>query len=105
MVDGIAIDKSALGYSETVTEYKLEQNYPNPFNPTTRIKYSIKERQLVQLKIFDVLGRDLFTLEDNYKEPGNYETEFDASSLASGVYIYRLSAGDFVDVKKMVVVK
>ncbi len=85
--------------------YTLEQNYPNPFNPVTTIKYQIPKAGNVSLKIYDILGNEVVTLVDAQKEVGRYEVSFDASSLASGVYIYRLLAGEFVNVKKMVLLK
>ncbi|MCR4416347.1 MAG: T9SS type A sorting domain-containing protein [Ignavibacteria bacterium] len=71
-----------------VLSYQLHQNYPNPFNPSTKIKYSIKYKGLVTLKVFDLLGRELATLVNEPKQPGVYEIEFDASKygLSSGVY-------------------
>ena len=91
--------------SEVVSEYALEQNYPNPFNPTTTIKYQIPSSGNVTIKVYDILGNEVAKLVDGYMETGKYEVEFDASSLASGVYIYRLSVNDFVNVKKMVMLK
>jgi hypothetical protein len=85
--------------------FSLAQNYPNPFNPTTSIKYSVPKTSLVKLVIYDLLGREVSTLVNSAKQPGNYEVEFDASNLASGAYFYRIEAGDFVDVKKMVLIK
>ncbi len=87
--------------------YFLSQNYPNPFNPTARIKYSIKEAGLVTLKIFDLLGREITTLVNEPKQPGEYEIEFDASKygLSSGVYIYQLTSGAFSSTKKFVFMK
>jgi hypothetical protein len=94
------------------TEYKLVQNYPNPFNPTTKIRYSIPSTSLslgkglgVRLIVYDILGNQVTTLVNEEKEPGYYEVEFDASSFASGVYIYRLQAGAHVFTKKMLVLK
>ncbi|PIS45558.1 MAG: peptidase S8, partial [Ignavibacteria bacterium CG08_land_8_20_14_0_20_37_9] len=86
-------------------EYSLESNYPNPFNPTTSFSYSIKEMGLVTLKIFDVLGREVSVLVNEIKEPGKYSINFDASKLSSGVYIYLLSAGNFISSKKMILTK
>ncbi|HEX7356665.1 MAG TPA: T9SS type A sorting domain-containing protein [Ignavibacteriaceae bacterium] len=90
-------------------EYKLEQNYPNPFNPTTKIRYSIPsvgpELQNVNLTVYDILGNQIKTLVDEPQKTGYHEIDFNTSSLASGVYIYRLSAGNFVSVKKMMVLK
>ena len=92
--------------------FTLFQNYPNPFNPTTKIKYSIpappnlpKGEVFVQLKVYDVLGREVATLVNKQQQPGNYEVEFDASNLSSGVYFYRLTAGSFVETKKMILLK
>ncbi len=99
--------------TKEIRNYAFEQNYPNPFNPTTTIKYSIappnltKEETLqnVTLKVYDVLGREVATLVNEEKSPGNYEVKFDASKLASGVYFYRLTAGNFVSTKKMVLLR
>lgn len=86
-------------------EFALEQNYPNPFNPSTIIQYAVSSRQFVSLKVYDVLGNEVATLVNEYQEPGRYKVEFDASALASGVYIYKLTAGSFTSSKKMMVVK
>jgi len=91
--------------SEVVTEYALEQNYPNPFNPTTTIKYQIPTSGNVSMKVYDILGNEVANLVDGYMETGKYEVSFDASFLASGVYIYRLNVNDYVNVKKMVLLK
>jgi hypothetical protein len=87
------------------TVYLLAQNYPNPFNPSTSIKYSIPKQSMVKLVVYDVVGREVEILVNKIVQPGNYEATFDASNLASGVYFYRIEAGSFVDVKKMVVLK
>jgi uncharacterized protein (TIGR03790 family) len=86
-------------------EYSLEQNYPNPFNPTTQINYSIRETGLVQLKIYDILGKEIATLVNANKEAGNYSVDFNAAELPSGVYIYKLQAGYFISSKKMILIK
>ncbi len=92
--------------SESVpTEYSLQQNYPNPFNPSTKISYSIKEEGLITLKVYDVLGIEVATLVNESKPAGIYEVEFNASQLPSGMYIYKLQAGSFTDVKKMLLTK
>ena len=91
--------------SSLVTEYALEQNYPNPFNPTTVIKYQIPNAGIVVLKVYDILGSEVTTLVDEEKVEGRYEVNFDASYLASGVYIYRLNVNDYVNVKKMILIK
>jgi len=87
------------------TEYVLSQNYPNPFNPSTTIQYQIPQSGNVTLKVYDVLGNEVALLVDEMKQQGNYEVSFDASSLSSGVYIYRLIVDNFVETKKMVLMK
>ncbi|RMD49204.1 MAG: T9SS C-terminal target domain-containing protein [Ignavibacteria bacterium] len=119
-VNGLAINgditvTSVKAISESLpTEFNLEQNYPNPFNPTTTIKYSIPQivngskgisSQLVVLKIYDVLGREVATLVNEKQSPGNYEVKFDASELSSGAYIYKITTGNFVEAKKMMLMK
>jgi mannose/cellobiose epimerase-like protein (N-acyl-D-glucosamine 2-epimerase family) len=86
-------------------EFELHQNYPNPFNPSTTIKYEIKELADVELKVFDILGREIITLVNEQNPPGSYEIEFNASHLTSGVYFYQLTADSFVDTKKMMLLK
>ena len=85
--------------------FSLFQNYPNPFNPMTKIKYQIPELSFVTLKVYDVLGNEVITLVSEEKPIGNYEVEFDATVLPSGIYFYRLQAGSFVETKKMVLMK
>jgi Secretion system C-terminal sorting domain len=85
--------------------YQLEQNYPNPFNPATTISYSIPKESRVSLKIYDVMGREVAELVTGRQAAGSYNVEFDASSLASGTYFYKLTAEDFISVKKMVLLK
>jgi hypothetical protein len=85
--------------------FALSQNYPNPFNPTTHIQFTIANRQLTILKVFDALGRDVATLVNEVKQPGTYNVQFDGSSLASGVYLCRLVAGNFVQTKRIVLLK
>ncbi|MCO6474310.1 MAG: T9SS type A sorting domain-containing protein [Melioribacteraceae bacterium] len=94
-------------------EYALHQNYPNPFNPTTKIKFSlanvedenIRPLQTVKLIIYDILGREVATLVNKHLTPGNYEVEFNAEGLSSGVYYYRLEAGSFSQTKKMILMR
>ncbi len=85
--------------------YSLSQNYPNPFNPVTSIKYQLPANAFVSINIYDVLGNEVAALINEVKPAGSYELQFDASALTSGVYFYRLQAGDFIDVKKMILMK
>ncbi len=91
--------------SDVPLVYSLEQNYPNPFNPTTQINYSIKEAGRVQLKIYDILGKEIATLVNENKEAGNYSIDFNAAELPSGVYIYQLTTPGFSQARKMIVTK
>ncbi len=83
----------------------VDQNYPNPFNPVTTIAYGIPQSGNVTLKIFDMTGREIKTLVNEFKDAGYYVAKFDGSSLASGTYIYRIESGSFVSAKKMVLLK
>ena len=85
--------------------YSLSQNYPNPFNPSTKINFAIPKQGLVTLKIYDVLGREVRTLVNEVKSAGSYTVDFNASEFSSGVYFYRIQANDFIDVKRMLLVK
>jgi hypothetical protein len=85
--------------------YKLAQNYPNPFNPSTKIRYTIPENARVTLKVFNILGQEVATLVNEHEVAGNYVALFEANELATGVYFYRLEAGKFTDVKKMLLLK
>ncbi|HMS34452.1 MAG TPA: T9SS type A sorting domain-containing protein [Ignavibacteria bacterium] len=89
----------------TPDKYELSQNYPNPFNPVTNLEFGIPEFGFVSLKIYDVIGRELVTLVNEIKEPGYYKIRFNAADLSSGVYFYKMTSGDFVAVKKFVVLK
>jgi hypothetical protein len=99
-----------------VSSFMLEQNYPNPFNPSTKIKFTIpsviatplergKQSQSVTLKVYDVLGNEIATLVNEELSPGEYEVEFNATQLTSGIYFYQLKAGSLVETKKMVLMK
>ena len=99
-------------YSQTLSvvydlpvKFELSQNYPNPFNPTTVIKYQIAKTSDVSLKVYNSIGQEVAELVKGTAEPGTYKVQFDARNLSSGVYFYKLKAGDFVTVKKMVVMK
>ena len=86
-------------------KYELSQNYPNPFNPSTTIKFSLPTAGLATLVVYDVLGGEVTSLVNEEKPAGYYEIKFDASSLANGVYFFRLNANDFVETKKMILLK
>jgi hypothetical protein len=102
-----------------VSSFSLEQNYPNPFNPYTTIHYTIPnvtlsvssraesrdEGSRVQLKVYDVLGNEVATLVNEYRSAGSYAVEFDASKLSSGIYFYKLQAGNFTATRKMVLIR
>ena len=104
-------------YSQTITnvedrwmyevpkQFELYQNYPNPFNPTTVIRYGIPKESSVKLVVYNILGEVIKTLVENKQKAGSYEVNFNASNLATGIYIYRIQAGDFVDTKKMILMK
>ncbi|MFZ1519663.1 MAG: YCF48-related protein [Ignavibacteriaceae bacterium] len=86
-------------------EFSLSQNYPNPFNPSTKISWQSPVSSWQTLKVYDVLGNEIATLVNEYRDAGNYEINFDASKLSSGVYYYQLRAGDFVETKKMILLR
>ena len=87
------------------TEYALSQNYPNPFNPTTTIEYSVVKAGVVELKVYDMLGREVATLADGQHNAGTFSVVFDARNLSSGVYFYRLNAGEFRSTKSLLLMK
>jgi hypothetical protein len=89
----------------TPTTYALEQNYPNPFNPNTNIRFEIPSPGLVSLKVFNLLGQEVASLLNEVKQPGRYEANWDAQGVSSGVYFYKLTAGDYLSTKKMVLLK
>ena len=91
--------------NQLVNEYSLSQNYPNPFNPSTQIRYTLLKSSLVSLKVYDLLGREVATLVHQMQNSGSYEISFNASNLATGVYFYKLEAGDYTSIKKMLLVK
>ena len=102
---GCGIVTGISGNNSIPDEYRLEQNYPNPFNPSTNISFSIPKATNVKLVIYDVLGKEITTLVNEFTQAGNHTVKFDASLLSSGVYFYKISAGDFYNVKRMVLVK
>jgi hypothetical protein len=88
-----------------LTNFSLEQNYPNPFNPVTAISYQTAKPEKVLLKVYDIIGNEVAALVDEYKPAGKYSVYFDASNLPSGVYLYKLQAGSFVQTRKMTLIK
>jgi len=107
------VDDLSWGASSSVKElgadrpvqFNLEQNYPNPFNPTTRIKFGITDYEFVSLKVYDILGKEVATLVNENLRAGSYETTCAAGSLASGMYMYRLTAGGKVETRRMILMK
>ena len=88
-----------------VMEYKLDQNFPNPFNPSTTISYKIAKTGFVTLKVFNILGREVAALVNNFQNAGTYKIEFDGKNLVSGIYFYQLNAGSFSGTKKFTLMK
>jgi hypothetical protein len=102
---GSADPNSSYVNENKIQDYYLSQNYPNPFNPFTTIRYQIPTTEIVSLKIYDVLGRELLSLVNEEKPAGSYKVEFDAARFSSGIYFYSLTAGKFRETKKMVLLK
>ena len=90
---------------ELPQEFLLSQNYPNPFNPSTKINYELPVDSDVTLMVYDVLGREVATLVSELKTAGTYSVTFDAGRLSSGIYFYRIKAGDFQQIQKMMLIK
>ena len=91
--------------TEIINKYELSQNYPNPFNPTTKIEYNILQKSNVKITVFDMLGKVVTTFNKPQQDPGNHFVIFNARNLASGVYYYKIQAGEFTDTKKMLLMK
>lgn len=104
-VSGAPINKTASKSNNSDLFYTLNQNYPNPFNPVTTISFSLKNPELVSLKIYDVLGKEASVLLNERLTEGNYNISFDGKSLSSGIYFYKIVAGSFTDTKKMQLLK
>jgi mannose/cellobiose epimerase-like protein (N-acyl-D-glucosamine 2-epimerase family) len=100
-----SVNAVAASMSHTPNNFQLMQNYPNPFNPITTISYQLSAISFTTLKVYDAIGREIATLVNEMNEAGNYSIQFDAQKLSSGIYFYRLQAGEFVEVKKMLVMK
>jgi hypothetical protein len=86
-------------------KYMLAQNYPNPFNPTTTIEFSIPESGNVKLQVYNSIGEEVATLVNDYKEAGTYQVDFNSKNLTSGIYLYKIQAGNFSSIKKMILLK
>ena len=87
------------------SKFSLSQNYPNPFNPTTKISWQTAAAGLHTLKVYDIAGNEVATLVNEYKPAGIHEIEFDAANLSSGIYFYKLQSGNFVETKKMILLR
>lgn len=91
--------------SITSDDYRLFQNYPNPFNPVTRLSYKLNKDGFVTLKVYNLVGQELYTLVSEYQKTGTYNVRFDGSELTTGIYIYKLQVNDFSSVKRMTLIK
>jgi hypothetical protein len=100
MITGVRISQT-----DVTGKFNLEQNYPNPFNPSTVIRYEVPARLHVTISVFNTLGQQVATLVDGFEEAGHHEFRFDASGLASGVYFYRLRAGEYLATKRLLLIQ
>jgi len=111
VIDGIVYGDTSFTIVSVENEFQsdesfvLNQNYPNPFNPITTIKYDIIKAQDVTVTVYDILGREIEVLVNEQQQPGSYEVKWDASNVSSGIYFYRLNTTDYVDTKKMILLK
>jgi hypothetical protein len=96
---------SITGNSGNLNGFSLTQNYPNPFNPETEINFSIPENNFVTLRVYDISGRLIKTLVDDFRTAGSFKVNFNSNGIPSGIYFYKLESGSFTDVKKMILVK
>ena len=103
--NAIVLEVTSVPDDLIAASYELHQNYPNPFNPETVIQFTLPAAQEVSLKVYDMLGREVAVVVDSYLSGGQHRVEFNASHLSSGIYIYRIKAGDFVESKRMMLVK
>jgi hypothetical protein len=106
--DGVITVESATYVTDdklSLNFFELKQNYPNPFNPTTKISWQSPVSSWQTIKVYDVLGNEVATLMDEYKQAGSYEIEFNADNLTSGVYFYRIQSGEFIAIKKLLLIK
>jgi len=96
---------SAQKQTDQLNTFRLHQNYPNPFNPSTKIKFTTSDFGFATLKVYDVLGNEIATLVNEEKSASSYAVEFNVTGLTSGIYVYRLKAGNFIESKKMDLIK
>lgn len=96
---------TGISNNEIPVKFYLSQNYPNPFNPVTKINYGIAKASNVKVTVFNLLGKEVAVIVNEFQQAGNYFTNFDASDLTTGIYYYRISAGEFTEVRKMTLIK
>ncbi len=104
----IHVINSATGIKDNADRpdrFTVEQNYPNPFNPSTRIRYDLPQKSLVTVKVFNIIGREIITLVNGEETAGHHEIIFEATNMPSGIYLYRIQAGNFTQTKKMSLLK
>jgi hypothetical protein len=105
---GVVIVQNPVGVEDenlVADKFELLQNFPNPFNPTTKIEYRISDRSFVSLKVYNILGDEVATLVNEEKPAGIYNVNFNATGLSSGMYLYKIQAGNFVETRKMILMK
>ena len=105
LISGDILTNVTTNGNEIPVDYSLSQNYPNPFNPVTTLEYSIPKSGLVTLDVYDVLGKKIATLVNESQDAGNYQIEFKGNYLPSGTYFYRIQSGNFIRVRKMILLK
>jgi len=104
--EGILVDSpTGVGEETTPVAFEVSQNYPNPFNPSTSIKFSLPERTHVTLKVYNLLGKEIATLVNGDFSAGRHDVQWNASDVASGVYMYRIQAGNFVETRRLTLIK
>jgi hypothetical protein len=96
---------AVIGENKYINDFKIFQNYPNPFNPSTKISFVIPQRSNVSVKVYNITGTEIATLVNEVKDPGSYSVTFNAAKLSSGVYFYKITAGKFSSVRKMILIK
>jgi len=101
----VSIDENKMARKTIPKNYKLSQNYPNPFNPNTTIEFTLPKSELTTLKVYNILGKEVSTLVSNKLNQGNHTYTFDGKNLSSGVYYYQLLAGEYREVKKMILLR